>query len=286
MTILDRICIAFYNIWYTCPECYNISENMLFTIFFTSAGWIFTYSIERNICCFRFYSSIFRILEQYFACLFFSACTSRHSPIQSSDLLSFSFFLFLFLYLLFNYLQFLFNLYLTISLIRILVPLSHFSPSAGRFLFFAPRSSVAPRARDADAVCQTRAFAFSLRVTEHSIEPGRTVPSGRPSLPAYPFLYSALSSRFLSTSRFSGSYPNRERHQHTPVPLIPPPTRIENQFRKTVINGRQSVRSIPLTHAVSHRAACGNRAACEWPLPSEPTARKSALSIFSETFSR
>lgn len=186
---------------------------MLFTIFFTSAGWILTYSSERNVCCFRFYSSIFHILQQHFACLFFSACTSRHSPIQSSNLLSFSLFLHSFL----NYPQFLFNSYSTISLIRILVPLSHFSPSAGRFLFFAPRSSFAPRARDADAVCQTRAFAFSLRVTEHSIELGRTVPSGRPSLPAYPFLYSALSSQFLSTSRFSGSYPNRE-------PTYPCPT--------------------------------------------------------------
>lgn len=43
-------------------------------------------------------------------------------------------------------------------------------------LFRASRSSFALRARDADAVCRTRAFAFSLRVTEHSIEPGRTIP--------------------------------------------------------------------------------------------------------------
>lgn len=49
----------------------------------------------------------------------------------------------------------------------------------------APHSSFAPCARDADAVCRTRAFAFSLRVTEHSIEPGWTIPSGRPSLPAH-----------------------------------------------------------------------------------------------------
>ena len=88
-------------------------------------------------------------------------------------------------------------------------------------------SSFAPRARDADAVCRTRAFAFSLQVTEHSIEPGRTVPSGTSSAElSCSVLAHTLSSippfspRFLSTSRFSGSYANRERH-HTPVPLIP-----------------------------------------------------------------
>ena len=129
-------------------------------------------------------------------------------------------------------------------------------------------SSFAPRARDADAVCRTRAFAFSLQVTEHSIEPGRTVPSGTSSAElSCSVLAHTLSSippfppRFLSTSRFSGSYANATKPLFHSSPRRP--TRIENQFRKTVINGRQSVRSILLAHAVPHCAACGNRAAFE-----------------------
>lgn len=188
---------------------------MLLTIFFTSTRRIFPYSIERNICYFSFSffhfsytSTIFRL--SLFFCLFIA--------IFANSIERFSLSLFPFIPLSTTSSS---GSHLTVSLIRNLVPLSHFSLSRGRFLFFASRSSFATRARDADAVCRTRTFAFSLRVTEHSIEPGRTVPSGQPSSPAYPFLYSALSSRFLSTSRFYGSYPNRERHQHTPVPLFP-----------------------------------------------------------------
>lgn len=97
--------------------------------------------------------------------------------------------------------------------------------------FRAPRDA----GRPADAVCLTRAFAFSSRVTEHSIVPIRTTPSGRPELAR------VLSfSLFLSTSRSSGSYPacSRTPPRHTPA-FHSFPTRIGNQFRKTVINGRQ-----------------------------------------------
>lgn len=74
--------------------------------------------------------------------------------------------------------------HLTVSVVRILAPLPHFSLSRGRFSLL--RSSLVPRSHVTPTLfAELVHSAFSLRVTEHSIEPGRTVPSGRPSLPAH-----------------------------------------------------------------------------------------------------
>lgn len=91
--------------------------------------------------------------------LFFSAYSARHSPdsIEWSSL-SFSFRPPV------NYLQFSFDRF---SRPNPCFPLAFLAVTRPFSLL-----RFAPRARDVDAVCRTRAFAFSLRVTEHSIEPG------------------------------------------------------------------------------------------------------------------
>jgi len=165
-----------------------------------------------------------------------------------------------------------FDLPLTLSSIILpfssLLSLSHFSQSHGyRSLpSFPSRLSFFPRARDADAVCRTRAFAFSSWVTEHSIEPGRT--SGRPSFP--PLYLHSPPVRFLSPLLL---FPPVDSPavaapiaDATDIPRFthPPrrPTRIGNQFRKTVINGRQRTVYAPGVRG-PHRTACGNHAASE-----------------------
>lgn len=106
----------------------------------------------------------------------------------------------------------------------------------------------------ADAVCPTRAFAFSSRVSEHSIVPVRTISYGRAELALsfYQPVDSPAATPLLANA--------------TDIPRSTRPTRIGNQFRKTVINGRRRTVRAPGVRG-PNRAACGNRAAFEWPLP-------------------
>jgi hypothetical protein len=153
--------------------------------------------------------------------------------------------------------------------------LSHFSQSHG----YPCRLSFFPRARDANAVCRTRAFAFSSWVTEHSIEPGRT--SGRPSFPP-PFLrsLSAFSIPFLSFDRLVDSPVAAPTVDATDIPRSthPPrrPTRIGNQFRKTVINGRQRTVYAPGVRG-PHRTACGESCGFRIVSSCKPTIRRGVM---------
>lgn len=105
-----------------------------------------------------------------------------------------------------------------------------------------------------DAVFPTRAFAFSSRVSEHSIVPVRTISSGRTELALsfYQPVDSPAATALLANA--------------TDIPRSTRPTRIGNQFRKTVINGRRRTVRAPGVRG-PNRAACGNRAAFEWSLP-------------------
>lgn len=94
--------------------------------------------------------------------------------------------------------------YLTVSPSRVLAPLSHFWLSRGHLLFLAPRSSSAPRARDAECCLPNsciRVFLTGHRAFDRTWS-NRTLRSAELTRIPFP-LYSALSPRFLSTSRFS-----------------------------------------------------------------------------------
>lgn len=81
--------------------------------------------------------------------------------------------------------------------------------------------------------------------------PVATITSGRPELaPSHPSLLPSLST---DQSILRVATPVSDRH----TPFSTRPTRIGNQFRKTVING--TVRASGVRGP--HRAACGNRAA-------------------------
>lgn len=140
--------------------------------------------------------------------------------------------------------------------IQIFARYSYFSQSSGRF----PRS-FGRHVTPTDAVCPTRAFAFSSRVSEHSIVPVRTISSGR----AEPLVLS-----FYQAVDPPAAIPLLANA--TDIPRSIRPTRIGNQFRKTVINGRQRT-----VRALGVRGP--NRAAFEWSLPANRRKKCCALSI-------